>query len=166
MRSRPSGRRSPEPQVPAAAVTSRAELSIPADTTGLRQASSWLESEAAAQGVPPEQRLRLDHCLDEALANVLAHGGDGARRSPIQLQFHVCRYPGTAAAELTLIDSGVAFDPRTAPARGRPLPGSLSEARPGGLGLVMMRSFSDQLDYRLSEGRNHLTFTVRWSEAT
>ena len=146
--------------------TSPAEFSITADTAGARQASSWLESEATVQGVPREQLLRLDHCLDEALANVLAHGGASARETSILLQFYVRRSAAGFAAELTLIDSGVPFDPCSAPPRERHAMGRLSEVQPGGLGLVMMRSFSDSLRYRHSEGRNHLTFSVRWSEPT
>ena len=29
----------------------------------------------------------------------------------------------------------------------------------------MIRNFSDDLSYRRSEGRNHLTITVSWTEA-
>ena len=58
---------------------------------------------------------------------------------------------------------GVAFDPSTPP---EPRPASLAEAKPGGLGLLMIRNFSDDVSYRRSEGRNHLTITVSWTEAT
>ena len=44
----------------------------------------------------------------------------------------------------------------------RPL--SLEEATPGGLGLLMMRKFSDDLTYERSGGRNHLSIIVRWNE--
>ena len=148
----------------ATATTSPAELSIPADRAAVRHASSWLDLEASAQGVPVDQIRRLDHCLDESLANILAHGGAGARESPILLRLTVRRNAGDCAAELTVVDSGVAFDARTVSARSRPATGSLSEAQPGGLGLVMMRRFSDDLEYLRGDGRNHLTFIVRWGD--
>lgn len=65
---------------------------------------------------------------------------------------------------MTVSDSGVAFDPLAYEQK----PGSqtLSEAEPGGLGLVMMRGFSDSMSYRYSEGRNQLTFRVFWAGPT
>ena len=109
--------------------------------------------------------MRLDHCLDEALANVITHGGPTALASPVRLQFDVRRSQGTCTAELSVADAGVAFDPSTYPPEPTPRPASLAEAKPGGLGLLMIRKFSDDLGYRRSEDRNHLTITVSWTEA-
>ena len=141
------------------------ELTIRGDTWDARRASFWLESVALAQRVPPEQIVRLDHCLDEALANVIAHGGPTALASPVRVQFGVRRSEGTCTAELSVADAGVAFDPSTYPPEPTQRPASLAEAKPGGLGLLMIRDFADDLSYRRSEGRNHLTITVSWTEA-
>ena len=75
------------------------------------------------------------------------------------------RSQGTCTAELSVADAGVAFDPSTYPPEQTARPASLAEATPGGLGLLMIRSFSDDLSYRRSEGSNHLTITVSWTEA-
>ena len=73
------------------AAQSPAALTIRADTWDARRASGWLESAALAQNVPLQQVVRLDHCLDEALANVIRHGGPTALSSPVHLQFGVRR---------------------------------------------------------------------------
>lgn len=151
--------------MPASVTQPRAELTIRADTWDARRASAWLESAALAQGVPLEQIVRLDHCLDEALANVITHGGPIALASPIHLQFGVRRRRGACTAELSIADAGVAFDPSTFTSEPTPRPASLEEAKPGGLGLLMIRNFSDDLRYRRGEGRNHLMITVSWTEA-
>ena len=151
--------------MPPSATQPPAELTIRGDTWDARRASVWLASVALAQNVPREQIVRLDHCLDEALANVIAHGGPTALASPVRLQFGVRRSQGTCTAELSVADAGVAFDPSTFPPEATPRPASLAEAKPGGLGLLMIRDFSDDLSYRRSEGRNHLTITVSWTEA-
>src|SRR5262245_47328544 len=143
--------------MPASVTQPRAELTIRADTWDARRASVWLESASLAQGVPLEQIVRLDHCLDEALANVIAHGGPTALASPVRLQLGVWRSNGACTAELSVADAGVAFDPSHAASATMPRPASLAEARPGGLGLLMIRRFSDDLSYRRSEGCNHLT---------
>jgi len=142
----------------------RAELTIRADTGEARRASDWLKSSALARAVPLEQIVRLDHCLDEALANVITHGGPTALASPVRLQFGVRRSQGTRTAELSVADAGVAFDPANARPEATPKPGSLAEATPGGLGLLMIREFAADLCYRRREGRNHLTIVVSWTE--
>ena len=130
--------------MPASAAQTSAELTIRADTWDARRASVWLEFVALAGRVPPEQVVRLDHCLDEALANVIKHGGPAALASPVQLQFGVRRSAGACTAELSVADAGVAFDPATYEPKPAPKPARLAEAKPGGLGLLMIRSFSDK----------------------
>src|SRR4030095_13866090 len=117
-----------------------AAWTIRADMWAARRASGWLESAAIAQNVPLEQIVRLDHCLDEALANVIRHGGPTALSAPVHLQFGVRRRPGACTAELSLSDAGVAFDPSTFLAI-PPRPASLVDATPGGLGLLLIRNF-------------------------
>src|SRR5262245_16508583 len=97
--------------MPASVAQPRAELTIRAETWDARRASAWLEAAALAQVVPLEQIVRLDHCLDEALANVIRHGGPSALASPVRLQFGVRRDHGACTAELSVADAGVAFDP-------------------------------------------------------
>ncbi|HSV19694.1 MAG TPA: ATP-binding protein [Casimicrobiaceae bacterium] len=141
-----------------------AQLTIRADTHETRRASQWLVAAADANRVPADATIRLDHCLDEALANVIAHGGPAATASPIGLHFAVRRNAGACAADLTLLYDGLAFDPsRHEP---RPRPANLQDASLGGLGLLMLRHFADALEYDRSDGRNRLTITVNWTEAT
>jgi phosphoserine phosphatase RsbU/P len=142
----------------------RAEITIHANSRDVRRASLWLETAAAGEGVPPDQVLRLDQCLDEALANVISHGGPGAQSSVVVLQLAVHRAAPQCSAELVIVDEGLPFDP--AAANGAvPKAASLAEANLGGLGLAMMRRFSDELRYHRNDGRNHLTICVRWNRA-
>lgn len=139
-----------------------AELSISADGEGLSQASEWLDATGLELGVPEEQIRRLDLCLNEALANIVAHGGQAAKASPVELQFQVCGQPDATEASLRVTDAGAPFDPLVY--KSKPRPKSLDEAVPGGLGLMMMHEFSDNLSYRYKEGRNQITFTIYWPQ--
>jgi anti-sigma regulatory factor (Ser/Thr protein kinase) len=56
-----------EPVLPAAALT------IQANAVDVGRSSVWLASECEERDVPPDQILRLDLCLNEALANVINH---------------------------------------------------------------------------------------------
>lgn len=146
-----------------ASVDRVAELSIQADAAEVRRASLWLEAAALQQRVPAEQIARLDLCLNEVLANILAHGGPPARASEVRLQLRVNHDSAVDEAAVTISDSGIAFDPLAYQAGARA--GTLEEIEPGGFGLIMMKEAADDLDYERSEGRNQLTFTVRWDEA-
>jgi anti-sigma regulatory factor (Ser/Thr protein kinase) len=144
--------------VPEAA--SARQFTLRADTAEARRAVLWLERTGAEHGVPDEQNDRLAHCLDEALANVIAHGGADARSADIVLRFEVKRDAHGGEAIVIVSDAGAPFDP--AGAKAMPRPRTLAEATEGGLGLHLLRGFADRLSYRRVEDRNHLTFSVRW----
>ncbi len=137
-----------------------AELAIRADNAESRRASEWLRANGESRGVPEECITRLDHCMDEALANVIAHGGPLAREAAIAICLEVRRDAGLNVAAVNISDAGIAFDPTSAPLAARP--DSLAEAEPGGLGIPMMRSYADRIGYTRSGERNHLTFMVTW----
>lgn len=98
--------------------------------------------------------------LNEVLANVILHGGANALSSPVGLRMEVAADAKGGKAGVTVSDAGIAFNPLSVAEK--PLPRTLAEAAPGGLGLVMIRRFSDWLDYRREDGRNHLTFGTHW----
>ena len=137
-------------------------LSIRASAAEVRQASAWMRQWCEEAGVPVASVESLDLCLNEAVANVITHGGPGAAEEPIRLTLELHR--GTAQAEinLTVEDSGIAFDPRKAATL--PRPSSLQLAEPGGLGIAMMTKAAKRLDYQRNDGRNALTITVQWTK--
>lgn len=135
------------------------ELQVRADASDVREASVWLEQTGRTKSVPSDQLHKLDMCLNEALANIIEHGGPAAQLSPVRISFDA----KVNSATLTITDSGLAFNPLVAVHKLLPL--TLAEVEPGGLGLGLMSSFSDDVAYVYEQGRNCLTFTVRWSEA-
>lgn len=139
-----------------------AELSVAADAVGLGMASAWLAKSGSEHEVPKDQIRRLDLCLNESIANIIAHGGPTAVETPVILEINLTRHSGAGELSLTVSDGGAPFDPLAHHAK--PRPKNLEEAQPGGLGLMMMHEFSDSLDYRYVEGRNQTTFTIRWDE--
>jgi anti-sigma regulatory factor (Ser/Thr protein kinase) len=136
------------------------ELTLRADASAGPHASEWLEALCGENGVPREHVDRLLLCLDDALANVLAHGGPTALSNPIQLRFEMHDDPESRTASVTLSDAGIPFDPVSAPEKA--LPKTLDDALPHGRGLQMIRASASVLRYRREEGRNHLTFGTRW----
>ena len=133
------------------------ELSSGAQEVEVRRASDWLEDACREKGVPPKQVDRLVLCLNEVLANVIAHGKP---TQPVTLRLEVGADPHSREASVTVSDAGRAFDPLSVPKRARPA--SLDEAPTSGMGLDIIRFCSDVLRYRHEDGRNHLTFGARW----
>jgi serine/threonine-protein kinase RsbW len=136
-------------------------LEIRADAADVRSATLWLEQLCNASAIPSDQIFRLDLCLNEALANVIEHGGHDALRAPVRIVLKAGVDQGVRYAKLMISDAGPAFNPITV--KPKAPPASLAEASPGGLGLGLMRSFADDVTYDRRQGRNCLQFVVRWS---
>lgn len=136
------------------------ELAISASGAEVRRASEWLSGICLQRDIPVMQAQRLEICLNEVLANILAHAGSTASTAPVRLQLEVQCAAEAGEARVTVSDAGFAFNPLavTMP----PRPNTLAEARAGGLGLVMIRRCSDWLDYCREGGHNHFTFGTRW----
>lgn len=137
------------------------EITIGANGAEVRRASEWLDATCEQRGVPQALAERLVLCLNEVLANVIAHGGRTVLSEPIRLLLEVRFDRDHGKASVTVSDAGKAFNPLSVPKRTRPK--TLDEAAPGGLGLEMIRRFCSVLHYRHEEGRNHLTFGTRWN---
>lgn len=131
-----------------------------AERSSVAGASQWLQDICREGGVPQEALDRLDICLNEVMANIVSHGGTGVKSHPLRLELVFREFDSSPAADLTISDAGVVFDPTVT--RLRPLSASLEEAQPGGLGIIMLRDNADALDYQHINGLNRLTISVRW----
>lgn len=139
------------------------ELAIAAEVAEVRRASDWLEAACRQHQLPQEMADRLVLSLNEVLENVIVYGGAAAQSAPVGLRFEVGPDADGGKAGVTVSDAGIAFNPLAVAEK--PLPKTLDEASPGGLGLVMIRRLSHWFDYRHADGRNHLTFGVCWPPA-
>jgi len=135
-------------------------LSIRADVGEFRRASDWLLSHAQSFETPQQLQSRLDLCLNEALANAVAYGGESSLKYTIDLSLRFWSDVGARKVAVTISDSGAPFDPVSAIAKPRPT--TLATAEAGGHGILMMQAFADDLRYEYRDQRNHLTFEVHW----
>ncbi len=138
----------------------RAFLNVPPSLERIRAVSEWLQEHVRNWGAPVDVVDRLDLCLNEALANALTHGGPSVHVCPLELHLHYAESQDQHTIVLTLQDGGMAFDPTQAQVR--PRARSLQDASPGGLGIQMMRSHSDDLQYHRFNNKNQLDILVRW----
>ena len=123
----------------------------------IRRAADFLDGFLARNPVPASIAGELHVILDEVLSNVIRHGYDD--EGVHEIGFTLASSPGAVILEVD--DDGKPFDPT---AGGKPVPrkgAGLDELDPGGLGLVFLKAFADDIAYRRDGTRNRLTITRR-----
>lgn len=89
---------------------------------------------------------RIALAVDEALANVIKHSYGGSCGDPIDIELMDGGQSGRAGIRITVRDYGKKVDPSAI--RGR----ELENVRPGGLGVHIIRTVMDTVDYRDADG--------------
>jgi len=147
-----------------AGLTQADQLRLQPDPHSLREASLWLAERCRLHAVPQELIDRLDLCLNEVLANLIDHAGPGALDIPVELVLDPGDPSGGTPLSLQVRDSGAPFDPTAAPSPTAPT--VLADMGIGGLGLVMVRRFCDEMRYRRVNDLNELTLCLAWPQET
>jgi serine/threonine-protein kinase RsbW len=116
-----------------------------------------VEAFCHARNMPGRTVHRFTLALDEALTNVMTHAfTDGGRHEiEVRIEFR------DGALTATVSDDGHPFDPLSQPPPDIHTP--LEERKIGGLGIHLIRSMMDAVEYRRTNGRNHLTFRTHAS---
>jgi serine/threonine-protein kinase RsbW len=107
--------------------------------TEIGMATRWAGQVASELALPSEKSYALRICVEELLTNIFRHGG--ATSSKIHLTLAL--FPDRI--ELAVEDDGQPFDVSTAIPRRVDHP--LEKAQPGGLGIQLIHSFADRLNY-------------------
>lgn len=116
---------------------------------------SVLEEMAEAEDWPITLTMRANLILEELVLNTLTHG-DTSGLTEIDLELE----SQDNALAIRLSDDGSPFNPLTdAPEPDVTLP--LNERPIGGLGVYLVRTMGEELEYRRENDRNHLKLVVR-----
>jgi len=111
----------------------------------------WLDEVAGPNQIPERLLYSMHVALEEAVMNVVLHGYAASEDGEVSIRFHASQ----GAAVLEVEDGGREFDPVTAELPSQAM--SLTETKPGGLGLGLLRHHCPHLRYRREDGRNLLT---------
>ena len=126
-------------------------VTVPGTREGVQSGARALDAFVDAHGLPPSARWRFQVALDEVLSNVVRHGG----ATMIDLLFAL----DNDVLSLEVTDRGAAFDPLQAAAPDTSA--GLDDRRPGGLGIVLVRTLMDAVRYERRGAHNHLTMIWR-----
>lgn len=133
--------------------THRHVLRFAAARASFEQASVDARAALDACGVRGPARYNAELVFEEVVSNVIRHG------HAAEIEFSLTCEPATHVIVLTFEDAGPPFDPLAQPLP--TLPKSLAEAPLGGLGLLLVRKASAQLNYERTPARtNRLTVSI------
>lgn len=99
--------------------------------------------------------LQINLALDELFTNVVSYGLEEA--SGQQITFTLINHGNEI--KIVVTDSGKAFDPTQAPNPDLGTP--LEDQQVGGLGIFLIRQYTDHIDYERTGGKNITTLTKK-----
>ena len=142
---------------PAAAPSQSAEplnLLLQNDLAEVERLHAALGEFCAREGVPDDALGRMRLAIEEVVVNIMRYAFEGAAVRPIRVK--VTRHADRL--EALIEDAGKAFNPLAVAAPD--LTKSLDKRRAGGLGLHLVRSMVDDVDYCRTKVMNHVTLVI------
>lgn len=144
----------PDPTPAALPEDLRLRLQLQNRREQLGAAQQQLSAFLARHQIGAKTLFAAELVLEELLANFVSHAFDDGQAHTMELQVQL--RPGEV--ELQFSDDSPAFDPTAQPDPERPA--SIEQARPGGLGLMLVRRWARRVDYRREGGRNRVTVWI------
>ncbi|MGQ9631877.1 MAG: ATP-binding protein [bacterium] len=125
-------------------------LEIPSDTSRLADVRDFVACIARESGFAEEDVYKIEMAVDEACANIIEHAYRGekkGRAARIALEFRVIR--DGDRLEIVITDRGIGFDFDSV--KPVDLKSHIRQRRSRGLGVHLIRTFMDEVEYRTVE---------------
>lgn len=133
-------------------------LTLPAQDEQLDNLFAFLEPICEGEGRTPKMMAQMMLVCEEIFVNICHYGfPDGQPRLPVDIEAAVDERAG--CLHLVFSDRGIAYDPLSHEAK---KVDPTDEQRKGGLGILLMRNYMDDLHYTRADGRNILRMTKRF----
>jgi len=131
------------------------KLILPAETEKLSEVLDFVNAVLEENGCSMKAQMQIEVALEELYVNI-AHYAYPERKGEAEIDVSVV--PG--CIEITLIDSGIPYDPLAKPDPDITL--SAKERAIGGLGIFMSKKLMDDISYQYVDGKNHLTIKKKF----
>ncbi len=121
----------------------------------LNEIVAAVESMAEREKWSPGLVFRVQLAIEEVVLNVMDYGYDEGAH-----EFELILTSEADTLTIEVVDDGRPFDPlNDVPTPD--LEATVEERKVGGLGIHLVRTMMDQVNYRREQGRNHLTLIAR-----
>ncbi len=120
-----------------------------------------VEAYLAKQRVAPETILTTNLCLEELLTNTIKYGYSDDDVHEISIEFNL----QNAEMSIEIVDDADPFDP-TSDAPTPEIETPMEERPIGGLGILLVTSFTDSMQYDRRQNHNRLTLRKRLNQNT
>jgi anti-sigma regulatory factor (Ser/Thr protein kinase) len=130
-------------------------ITCPNRLSEIGKAAQLIEAVGAARGLSPDVVFKLNLALDEVVTNIVSYAYDDEDEH--QISIHLVLDDDCVSVRVE--DDGRAFNPLDA--RKPDLGLDIDERPIGGLGVHIVRTLMDALEYRRENGRNILTMRKR-----
>lgn len=130
-------------------------LQVPSSTENLSMIRDFISRVGARAGLDDNQVAFIALAVDEACANVIEH----AYKEDPTHEVTVRAVVDESNLQLEIIHVGESFDPTEI--KPKPVEQLVKERRSGGLGLRIIRTVMDDIEYQISDEKNILKMTKR-----
>jgi anti-sigma regulatory factor (Ser/Thr protein kinase) len=125
-------------------------IRLNADVGELDRLMAWLDAFCDRHEIPDEAHYHLNIAVEELVINVIKHGRCSPAEGAIEVELRV----SGQELNITVTDTGVPFNPLSAPPPD--LTSSLVDRPIGGLGIHLVRSLMNTVEYEREGGENRL----------
>ena len=125
-------------------------IRVNADVAELERLMAWLDEFCERHEVPDEAHYHLNIAVEELVINAIKHG----RCSPAEGAIEVALRLSGQELNITIADTGAPFNPLSAPPPD--LTSNLVDRPIGGLGIHLVRSLMNSVEYEREGGENRL----------
>jgi serine/threonine-protein kinase RsbW len=132
------------------------QLHVPSSTENLAMIRDFVGGIGQRAGMSPGDLVKLELAVDEACANVIEHayGSDDTREVTVKATLD------SEQVQLEIVDTGRGFDPTTI--EQADLEQLAAKRKSGGLGMRLIRSVMDEVQYQIVPGeKNELRMVKR-----
>ena len=130
-------------------------ISLPASLAEVERLNHVIRRFGELHEIPGRTLYAVNLALDEIVTNIILHGCDPGHSELIAVRMEA----GRGELHCEIRDSGRAFNPLDAPLPD--LTGPLEKRTLGGLGIHLVRSLMDTVDYQRDGAKNVLTIRKR-----
>jgi anti-sigma regulatory factor (Ser/Thr protein kinase) len=140
-------------------VADKIKMTLRNDVSEVARVLDAMETFGEEHGLPAKKIFQFNLALDELITNIVSYGFAEGDESRIELS--VSLQDGLVSAEL--VDNGKAFNPVDAalPELGE----GIEDREVGGLGLRLVRTYMDRLDYQRDGALNRLRLQMNMDAA-